>query len=122
MRGTPASSQIIWLEDKVKEQADEIERLRKIVDRLSDWKEVNGVRVLMKDYYETEIERLRELFKLERKDNIDLRHHFAMANEQIERLRKILKMWMAFWNADSDDALLAEEAMEETRIALEGTE
>jgi hypothetical protein len=34
-----------------------------------------------------EIERLRELFELERKDNINLRHHFAMANEQIERLR-----------------------------------
>jgi len=28
MNGTPASSQIIWLENKVKEQADEIERLR----------------------------------------------------------------------------------------------
>jgi hypothetical protein len=28
MRGAPASSQIIWLEDKVKEQENEIERLR----------------------------------------------------------------------------------------------
>jgi hypothetical protein len=43
------------------EAANEIERLRKIVDKLSDWKEVNGVRVLMKDYYETEIEQLRRV-------------------------------------------------------------
>ena len=28
-KGTPASSQIIWLEDRVKEQEEEIERLRK---------------------------------------------------------------------------------------------
>jgi len=34
-----------------------------------------------------EIERLRELFELERKDNIDVRHHLAKANDQIERLR-----------------------------------
>jgi hypothetical protein len=34
-----------------------------------------------------EIERLRELFKLERKDNIDVRHHLAKANDQIEQLR-----------------------------------
>lgn len=38
-----------------------------------------------------EINRLHELFELERKDNIDLRHHFAKANEEIERLREALQ-------------------------------
>ena len=38
MRGTPASSQIIWLEDKVKEQENEIERLREELDREVAWK------------------------------------------------------------------------------------
>jgi hypothetical protein len=28
MKGTPASSQIIWLENRIKEQENEIERLR----------------------------------------------------------------------------------------------
>ena len=41
MRGTPASSQIIWLEDKVKEQADEIERLRVVVEDAIAWCERN---------------------------------------------------------------------------------
>jgi len=42
MRGTPASSQIIWLEDKVKEQADEIERLRGVLREIADAK-ISGV-------------------------------------------------------------------------------
>ena len=42
--------------------------------------------------YKTEIKRLRELFELERKDNIDLRHHFAKANEQFERLQEALRV------------------------------
>jgi hypothetical protein len=44
------------------------------------------------------------------------------ANE-IERLRKVLKMWVKFWEADNSidiggDVWLAEEAMEETRKVL----
>jgi hypothetical protein len=40
----------------------------------------------LKDIKDKEIERLRELFELERKDNIDVRHHLAKANDQIEQL------------------------------------
>ena len=47
------------------------------------------------DELKNEIEQLRELFELERKDNIDLRHHFAMANEQIELLREALRSLIA---------------------------
>lgn len=46
------------------EAADEIERLREIIDRVSDWCEVNNPRILMEDYYETKIERLREALKI----------------------------------------------------------
>jgi hypothetical protein len=31
MKGTPESSQIIWLENKIKEQENEIERLRRLL-------------------------------------------------------------------------------------------
>jgi hypothetical protein len=41
---------------------------------------------------------------------------------EVKRLREILKMWVKFWEADGDDVWLAEEAMESTRDALEGTE
>jgi len=34
MKGTPASSQIIWLENRIKEQENEIERLREVRDML----------------------------------------------------------------------------------------
>lgn len=37
--GTSASSQIIWLENKVREQADEIERLREVVTLLIKYEE-----------------------------------------------------------------------------------
>ena len=33
MKGTPASSQIIWLENRIKEQENEIERLRDLVEK-----------------------------------------------------------------------------------------
>jgi len=39
-----------------------------------------------------EIERLRELFELERKDNIDVRYHLAKANDQIERVHREMAM------------------------------
>ena len=63
MRGTPASSQIIWLEDRVKEQADEIERLRNKVQ----WLEMVENTVVKQH---AEIERLQEAFVREREDNL----------------------------------------------------
>lgn len=43
-------------------------------------------------------------------------------NERIARLEQALLKWVEFWKADNDegenDPLLAEEAMEETRILL----
>lgn len=48
-----------------------------------------------------------------------------LVNER-EQLREILQMWAKFWEADNDDnalePLLAEEAMEATRVALKEDE
>jgi len=68
MNGTPASSQIIWLENKVKEQADEIDRLRhNLKAELLD--HINGTPCAQirwhheKEDLEKEIERLREALR-----------------------------------------------------------
>lgn len=34
------------------------------------------------------------------------------------RLEEALRLWVAFWKEDEDDSLMAEEAMEETRLLL----
>ena len=40
--------------------------------------------------------------------------------DEIERLQEILKMWVKFWNEDSDDVWAAEEAMAATNEILKG--
>jgi hypothetical protein len=34
------------------------------------------------------------------------------------RMEEALRLWVAFWKEDQDDSLMAEEAMEETRLLL----
>jgi hypothetical protein len=40
------------------------------------------------------------------------------AADEIERMRKALRMWVRFWEEDDNDVWLAEKAMEETRKVL----
>jgi hypothetical protein len=40
------------------------------------------------------------------------------AANEIEQLRKALRMWVKFWEEEGDDVWLAEEAMEATRGLL----
>ena len=42
----------------------------------------------------------------------------AEAADEIERLRKALRMWVKFWEEDGDDVWLAEKAMEATHSLL----
>jgi len=97
------------------EAADEIERLRKIVDRLSDWKEVNGVRVLMKDYYETEIERLRNKARW-----VEMVESTVVKQDaEIERLRRIMTSILnACKDVNSPDRKVREEITKNVRKAL----
>jgi len=50
-----------------------------------------------------------------------LAHSVNLGNswmDELDRMRKALRMWVKFWEEDDDDVWLAEEAMEATRGLL----
>jgi hypothetical protein len=90
---------------------DIVERLRK---RAATWVSVGWGNNDIFDEAANEIELLRK----------QLAHSVNLGNswmDELDRMRKTLRMWVKFWEADNifnDEALLAEEAMEATRGLL----